>query len=70
MAMRRDLGLPSRVAINTPRCAGFQGLTLAQFRAQLQDLLDTSLMLGLNLSTFETHPRINLGHTGDKVSLS
>jgi len=46
-----------------------QGITLARFRAQLEDLRDTLLTLELNLSTFGTHSRINLGHTGDKVSL-
>ena len=47
-----------------------QGLTLAHFRAQLEDLRDTSLTLGLNLSTFETHSWVNLGQMGDSVSLS
>ena len=47
-----------------------QGLTLAHFRAQLEDLGDTSLTLQLDLSTFGTHPRANLGHMGDKVSLN
>ena len=47
-----------------------QGLTLAHFRAQLQALRDTSLTLELNLSTLGTHPRVNLGYMGDKVSLS
>ena len=47
-----------------------QGLTLAHFRAQLEDLRDTSLTLELNLSTFGTHPRINLCYMGDRVSLS
>ena len=47
-----------------------QGLTLAHFRAQLEVLRDTSLTLELNLSTFGTHPRVNLGYMGDKVSLS
>jgi hypothetical protein len=48
----------------------YQGLTLAHFRAQLEDLQDTSLTLELILSPFGTHPRINLGRTGDNVSLS
>jgi hypothetical protein len=47
-----------------------QGLTLALFRAQLEDLLDTSLTLQLNLSTFGTYPRVHLGCMGDKVSLT
>jgi len=51
-----------------PTCV--QGLTLAHFRAQLEDLRDTSLTLELNLSTCGTHPRVNLGCMGDKVSLS
>jgi hypothetical protein len=38
-----------------------QGLTLTHFKAQLEHLLDTSLTLQLNLSTFGTHPRVNLG---------
>ena len=48
-----------------------QGLTIAHFRAQLEDLRDTSLTLELNLSTFGTHPRVNLGlYMGVKVLLS
>jgi len=47
-----------------------QGLTLAHFKAQLEDLQDTSLTLELNLSTFGTHPRANLGYIGDNMSLS
>ena len=47
-----------------------QGLTLAHFTAQLEDLRDTSLTVELNLSTFGTHPRVRLGQIGDKVSLS
>jgi len=46
-----------------------QGLTLDHFKAQLEDLPDTSLTLELNFSTFGPHPRINLGCVGDKVSL-
>ena len=53
-----------------PRPAERQGLTLAHFTAQLEDLRDTSLTLELNLCTFGTHPRIVLGHMGFKVSLS
>jgi hypothetical protein len=30
--------------------------------------LRTSLTLELNLSIFRTHPRVNLGYTGDEVS--
>ena len=51
-------------------CAGMQGLTLAHFRAQLEDLQDTSITLELNLSTFRTHSRLNLGYMRDKVSAS
>jgi hypothetical protein len=52
-------------------CEGHgQGLTLAHFRAQLEDLRDTSLTSELNLSTFGTHPWVNLGHIGDKGSSS
>jgi len=47
-----------------------QGLTLAHFRAQLEDLRDTSLTLELNLSTFGTHPRVTLAYMEDKVCLS
>jgi hypothetical protein len=46
-----------------------QGLTLVPFRAQLEDHLATSLTLELNLSTFGTHPRVELGYVGDRVSL-
>ena len=41
-----------------------QGLTLAHFRAQQEDLRDTSLTLELNLSTFAPHPPINSGICG------
>jgi hypothetical protein len=44
--------------------------TLADIRALLEELRDTSLTLELNLSTFGTHPRVNLGHMEDRVSLS
>jgi len=47
-----------------------QGLTLAHFRTQLEDLRDTSLTLDNNLSTFGPHPRVALVHKGDKLSLS
>jgi hypothetical protein len=47
-----------------------QGLTLAHLRAQLEDLQDTSLTLELNLSSFGTHPRVDLGYMGDEVRLS
>ena len=50
--------------------ASHQGLTLAHFRAQLEDLRNTSLTLELNMSTFGTHPRVHLAYMGDKVSLS
>jgi hypothetical protein len=46
------------------------GLTLAKFTAQLEDLRDMSLKLELNLSTFGTHPRVNLGYVWVKVSFS
>jgi hypothetical protein len=44
-------------ACQASRAATGQGHTLAHFRAQLQDLRDTSLTLELNLSTFGTHSR-------------
>ena len=47
-----------------------QGLTLAHFKAQLEDLRDTSLTSQLNLSTFGTHPRVKLGYMGDRASFS
>jgi hypothetical protein len=50
--------------------ASRQGLTLAHFRAQFEDLRDTSLTLEHNLSTFGTHSPVNLGYMGDDVSLS
>ena len=46
-----------------------QGLTLAHFRAQLENLRDTSLTSALNLSIFGPHPRGNLGGVVDIVSL-
>jgi hypothetical protein len=51
-------------------CPSTQGLALADFKAQLEDLRDTSLTLELNLSTFGPHPRVILGCVGDKLSLS
>jgi hypothetical protein len=49
-----------------------QGLTHVHVRAQLEDLRseDTSLTVELNLSTLGTYPRFNLGHMGDKASIS
>jgi len=46
--------------------ASLQGLTLAPFKAQIEDLRDSSLKSELDLSTFGTHPRDNLGHIGTK----
>jgi len=43
---------------------------LRSLLSSLEDLRDTLLTLELTLSIFRTHPRINLGHTGDKVCLS
>jgi hypothetical protein len=48
---------------------GGQGLTLAHFSAQLEDLQDASLIITLNLSTFETSMG-KVGSFGDKVSVS
>ena len=45
------------------------GFKLAHFRAQLEDVRDTSLTLQLNLRTFGTHPPVTLGHMGHTVSL-
>jgi hypothetical protein len=47
-----------------------QGLTLAHFTAQLEDLRDISHTLELILSISGTHPRVTLGCVGDEVSLS
>jgi len=47
-----------------------QGLTLAHFRAQHEDLRDTSLTLELTLSTCGTHPQVELGYMGHKGSSS
>jgi len=41
-----------------------QGLTLAHFRAQLEDLRDTSLAFSLNFSTLGTHLRVKWGIWG------
>jgi hypothetical protein len=46
----RSGGCP-RVSFSKSECASAQGLTLAHFRAQVEDLRDTSLTLELNLST-------------------
>jgi hypothetical protein len=63
-------GAPLMAATTCARSSADQGLTLAHFRAQLKDLRDTSLTLELNFSTFGTHPRVDLGYVGDKVSSS
>jgi len=52
-----------------PRSRWRQGLTLAHFTAQLENLRDVSLTLKLILINFGTHPRVKLGYVGDKVSL-
>jgi hypothetical protein len=57
-----------RAASSSRACV--QGLTLDHFSVQLEDLRDTSLTLELNLSTFGTHPRVNLDYSWDKVGLS
>jgi len=44
--------------------------TRSHFRAQLEDLRDTSLTLELNLSTFGTHPRVKSGYMRDNASSS
>ena len=59
----------SRV-VHPPGSTSKQGLTLAHFKAQLEDLRDTSLTLELNLSTFGPHPRVKLAYMGDEVHLS
>jgi len=65
----RSLGRPLPRA---ERAAGAhdQGLTLAEFKAQFEDLRDTSLTSELNSSTFGPCPRVSLGYMRDKVSLS
>jgi len=60
----------ARPRIEKGEAARDQGLTLARFTAQLEDLRDTSLTSELNLRTFGPHPRVTLGCMGDKVSLS
>jgi hypothetical protein len=45
-----------------------RGLHSLNFRAQLEDLRDTSLTLELNLSTFGPHSRVTLGYMADKVT--
>jgi len=64
------LGARSRIIRTMSVCppkAATQGLTLAHFRAQLEDLRDTTLTLELNLSTFGTHPRVNLAYMKNRV---
>jgi len=56
--------------LNSSTAAADQGLTLAHLRAQLEGLRDTLLNLELNVSTFGTHPRVDLGYVGDKGSLN
>jgi len=64
------LAVVAQVQAQVVRAARAQGLTLPHFKAQLEDLRDTSLTLELNLSTFGPHPRVHLGCLGNKVSLS
>jgi len=63
-------GAPTTAWLPTTLPAPSQGLTLARFRAQLEDIQDTSFTLELNLSTFGPHSRVSLGCVGDKVSFS
>jgi len=58
MALRELIQILS-VTYGWCKCdTSIQGLTLAHFRAQLEGLRDTLLMLELNLSTLGTHPRV------------
>jgi hypothetical protein len=57
----------SRTTEDLPVTRGLHSLTS---EIQLEDLRDTSLTLELNLSTFTTHPQVNLGLMGDEASLS
>jgi hypothetical protein len=66
-ARMSSTGLVSRLPSN--EITRSQGLTLAHFKAQLEYLRDTSLLLELNLSTFGTRPRVN-GSYGGQMSLS
>jgi hypothetical protein len=76
----RDEGLPAGYTLppRSPKLSGGgggeqglgQGLTLARFRAQLDDLWEHIAHVELILSTFGTHPRVNLGYMGGKVSLN
>ena len=54
-------------AVALPHGRGLHSLTS---ELNLRTFGDTSLTLELNLSTFGTHPRVSLGHMGDKVSSS
>jgi hypothetical protein len=38
-------------------------------KLNLRSLRNTSLTLELNLSTFRTRPRVNVGHMGDKIKV-
>ena len=49
---------------------GGRGLHLLTSGLNLRNFRNTSLTLELNLSTFGTHPRVNLGYMGDTVRLS
>jgi hypothetical protein len=46
------------------------GLHSLTSELNLRNIRNTSLTSELHLSNFGTHPRVNLGHMGDKVSLS
>jgi hypothetical protein len=67
---------PQSRPLISPKCTrwgwvpGRRGLHSPTSELNLKDLQDTSLAVQLNLSTFGTHPRINLGHAGDKASFS
>ena len=50
--------------------ASGRGLHSLTSELNLRTFGNTSLTLNLNLSTYGPHPRIYLGYTGDKVSLS
>jgi hypothetical protein len=46
------------------------GAYTRSLQSSIELLRDTSLTLELNLSIFGTHPRVNSGDLGDKVSSS
>ena len=66
---REVIRAPGGVAADVHAPVG-RGLHSLTSELNLRTFGNTSLTLELNWSVFRTHPRVNLGHMGDKVLVS